>query len=243
MLELYQAYTDYHGMMAITERLLSRCALATLGSCEIVYQGREISLTPPFARLTMTDAVLQHTGVDFDTLADDAQARQAACAHGLEEQAAGLSKGELLNLFFETFVEANLRQPTFICDYPIEISPLTKRKPGRPDLVERFELFIDGREFGNAYTELNDPLDQRERFADQMRRRAAGDEEANLFDEDYCVALEYGMPPAGGLGIGVDRLVMLLTDAYSIRDVLLFPTLKPLRDARGAVEEDDGDDA
>ncbi len=242
MLELYQAYTDYHGMMAITERLLSRCALATLGTCDVVYQGREISLAPPFARLTMTQAVLQHTGVDFDALADNAQARQVARERGLEEQAAGLNKGEILNLFFETFVEEHLLQPTFICDYPIEISPLTKRKAGRPDLVERFELFIDGREFGNAYTELNDPLDQRGRFADQMRRREAGDEEANLFDEDYCVALEYGMPPAGGLGIGIDRLVMLLTDAYSIRDVLLFPTMKPLRDERVAAVEEDADD-
>jgi lysyl-tRNA synthetase class 2 len=228
MMELYQAYTDYHGMMDIAEHLISRCAQETLGSTMITYQGRSIDLTPPFRRLTMTEAVLQHTGVDFDAMVSAEEALEAAKARGVEGVKAGMSRGEVLNLFFEAFVEDHLVAPTFIYDYPIEISPLTKRKPGRPDLVERFEIFIDGREYGNAYSELNDPVDQRGRFADQARRREAGDDEANPFDEDFCVALEYGMPPAGGLGIGIDRLVMLLTDAYSIRDVLLFPTMKPI---------------
>ena len=228
MMELYQAYTDYQGMMAVAERLISRCAKEACGTTSIVYQGRPIDLSPPFKRLSMAEAVLQHTGVDFDALPSAAEAMAIAKERGVEGVKAGMSRGELLNLFFERFVEEHLVQPTFIYDYPIEISPLTKRKPGRPDLVERFEIFIDGREYGNAYSELNDPIDQRGRFADQVRRHEAGDDEANLFDEDYCVALEYGMPPAGGLGIGIDRLVMLLTDAYSIRDVLLFPTMKPL---------------
>ncbi len=228
MMELYQAYTDYHGMMSISERLISTCAQEACGTMSITYQGRAIDLTPPFCRLSMTEAVKQYTGVDFDALESAADAMTVARGRNVEGIKAGMSKGELLNLFFEAFVEEHLVQPTFIYDYPIEISPLTKRKPGRPDLVERFEIFIDGREFGNAYSELNDPIDQRGRFADQSRRREAGDDEANLFDEDYCVSLEYGMPPAGGLGIGIDRLVMLLTDSYSIRDVLLFPTLKPL---------------
>ncbi|NLN46644.1 MAG: lysine--tRNA ligase [Clostridiaceae bacterium] len=230
MMELYQAYTDYNGMMDITERLIARCAMEACGTTDVTYQGREIHLAPPFERLTMTEAVRRHAGVDFDAIADAKEALEVARERGIEEVKSGMSKGEVLNLFFEHFAEEKLVQPTFICDYPIEISPLTKRKPGRPDLVERFEIFIDGREFGNAYTELNDPVDQRGRFADQVRRREAGDDEANLFDEDYCVALEYGMPPAGGLGIGIDRLVMLLTDSYSIRDVLLFPTMKPLQD-------------
>jgi lysyl-tRNA synthetase class 2 len=230
MMELYQAYSDYNGMMDITERLIARCATEACGTTDITYQGREIHLAPPFERLTMAEAVRRYAGVDFDSIADAEEALETARRHGIEEGKRGMSKGEVLNLFFEHFAEEKLIQPTFICDYPIEISPLTKRKPGRPDLVERFEIFIDGREFGNAYTELNDPMDQRGRFADQARRREAGDDEANLFDEDYCVALEYGMPPAGGLGIGIDRLVMLLTDSYSIRDVLLFPTMKPLQD-------------
>lgn len=230
MMELYQAYTDYNGMMDITERLIARCAMEACGTTDVTYQGSEIHLAPPFERLTMTEAVRRHAGVDFDAIADAKEALEVARERGIEEAKSGMSKGEVLNLFFEHFAEEKLVQPTFICDYPIEISPLTKRKPGRPDLVERFEIFIDGREFGNAYTELNDPVDQRGRFADQVRRREAGDDEANLFDEDYCVALEYGMPPAGGLGIGIDRLVMLLTDSYSIRDVLLFPTMKPLQD-------------
>ncbi|MBP7401641.1 MAG: lysine--tRNA ligase [Clostridia bacterium] len=228
MMELYQAYTDYHGMMDIAEHLISRCAQEACGATKVVYQGREIDLTPPFRRLSMTEAVREQTGIDFDALPSAAAAVEAAHTLGIEGIKPGMTKGELLNLFFETRVEEQLTQPTFIYDYPIEISPLTKRKNGRPDLVERFEIFIGGREYGNAYTELNDPLDQRGRFADQVARREAGDEEANLFDEDYCVALEYGMPPAGGLGIGIDRLVMLLTDSYAMRDVLLFPTMKPL---------------
>ena len=229
LLELYQAYTDYKGMMELTEQLISTVAEAVNGTTTVHYQGEEIDLTPPFRRLSMQDAIKTYAGIDFDSLADTQQAADAARKAGLEEIDKSWTRGEIMNACFEAFCEPKLIQPTFIYDYPLEISPLTKKKPGKPELTERFELFIFGREFANAYSELNDPQDQRERFAMQAEKRAAGDEEANLTDEDFCQALEYGMPPTGGLGIGIDRLVMLLTDSASIRDVLLFPTMKPLR--------------
>lgn len=226
MMELYQAYTDYHGMMEIAETMVSTVAQEVLGSMKITYQGTEIDLTPPWNRLTMVEAVKQYAGVDFDAIADTAAAVAIAREKGVHLTGSPV-KGEILNLFFEEFVEPNLIQPTFILDYPVEVSPLTKRKPGKPELVERFEFFITAREFGNAYSELNDPIDQKERFLAQVKKREAGDEEANMMDDDYVTALEHGLPPTGGLGIGIDRLIMLLTDSYSIRDVLLFPTMKP----------------
>ncbi len=226
-IELYEAYTDYHGMMDITEKLIHECAMAAGGTDQITYQGEEVSLALPFARISMVEAVKTHTGVDFDQFrGDHEKARQAAKALHLEIKPAS-TWGDILNLAFEEHVEENLMAPTFVYDYPVEISPLTKRKADRPDLVERFELFITRREFANAYTELNDPLDQKERFLDQLRLREAGDEEANMMDDDFVTALEYGMPPTGGMGLGIDRLCMLLTDSASIRDVLLFPTMKP----------------
>ena len=226
MMEVYQAYSDYRGMMELTENLVATVAAEVLGTTRITYQGQEVDLTPPWTRLSMTEAVLKHSGIDFDNIKDDEEARNAAREKKLHVDAK-MTKGEVLNLMFEELVEEHLVQPTFITDYPIEISPLTKKKPGRPDLTERFELFITGREMANAYSELNDPIDQRERFVNQMKKREAGDEEANMMDDDYVNALEYGMPPTGGLGVGVDRLIMLLTDSYSIRDILLFPTMKP----------------
>lgn len=229
LLELYQAYTDYKGMMELTEQLISQAALAVQGKTVITYQEQEIDLTPPFRRQTMSEAIRQYAGVDFDQIHGDEAAAALARERGLEDYKPGMARGDVMNLFFETYCEDMLVQPTFIYDYPIEISPLTKKKSGNPELTERFELFIGGREFANAYSELNDPVDQRERFAAQMAKRAAGNDEANLLDEDFCVALEYGLPPTGGMGMGIDRLVMLLTDSYSIRDVLLFPTMKPLR--------------
>ncbi len=229
MLELYQAYGDYHTMMEITEDLISIACLDICGTYEIDYQGQALSLKPPFQRLSMIQAVRDHAGLDFDQLDSDQAAREALRAKGLTDISDKMTWGELLNLAFETFAEEKLIQPTFLIDYPIEISPLTKIKPGTDGrLTERFELFIGGREYGNAYSELNDPFDQRRRFADQQRRHEEGDEEAQLPDEDFVEALEYGMPPTGGLGIGIDRLVMLLTNQASIRDVLLFPTMKPL---------------
>ncbi|NLI59009.1 MAG: lysine--tRNA ligase [Clostridium sp.] len=226
LMEVYEAYTDYVGMMELTESLISKVAEDVLGTTVITYQGQEIDLTPPWRRLTMTEAVKEYAGVDFDKVASDEEARQIAKEKSLKVEE-GTTKGEILNLMFEEFAEEHLIQPTFIMDYPVEVSPLTKRKPDKPELTERFELFITGREMANAYSELNDPIDQKERFLDQVRKREAGDEEANMMDDDFVTALEYGMPPTGGLGIGVDRLVMLLTDSYSIRDVLLFPTMKP----------------
>jgi lysyl-tRNA synthetase class 2 len=226
MMEVYQAYTDYHGMMDLAEDMISTVALEVLGTTKIVYQGQEIDLTPPWTRITMKDAVLQHTGVDFDLINSDDEALKIAKEKGIDPEGK-TTKGEIMNLLFEEFVEPELIQPTFIMDYPVEVSPLTKRKPGKPELTERFEIFITGREFGNAYTELNDPVDQRQRLIEQARKREAGDQEANMMDEDFIAALEYGFPPTGGLGIGVDRLVMLLTDSYSIRDVIFFPTMKP----------------
>ena len=226
MMEVYQAYTDYHGMMELAESLISTVAMEVLGTTKIKYQGQDIDLTPPWTRITMIEAVSKYTGVNFDEIKTDEEARNAAKAKGMEIEGNPV-KGEVLNMMFEEFVEPNLIQPTFVMDYPVEVSPLTKRKPDRPELTERFELFITGREFGNAYSELNDPIDQRERFLEQVKKREAGDEEANMLDEDFLIALEHGLPPTGGLGIGIDRLIMLLTDSFSIKDVLLFPTMKP----------------
>jgi len=226
MMEVYEAYTDYKGMMELTESLVSTVALETLGTTKITYQGQEIDLTPPWNRLSMIEAVKKYTGVDFDTIKTDEEAKAAAEAKKVYVKP-GMTRGEILNLMFEEFVESNLVQPTFIYDYPVEVSPLTKRKPDCPELTERFEFFITGREMGNAYSELNDPIDQKERFINQVKKRDSGDEEANMMDDDFITALEYGMPPTGGLGIGVDRLIILLTDSASIRDILLFPTMKP----------------
>ena len=227
-IELYEAYTDYNGMMDITEDLIHACVQAVCGGDIITYQGEEVCLKKPFCRMTMIEAVKKYIGVDFDAFAgDNEKAHQIAKELDLPAEKRH-TWGDILNLAFEEKVEENLVQPTFICDYPVEVSPLTKRKADRPELVERFELFITRREFANAYTELNDPIDQKERFAYQMKLREQGDEEANQIDEDFITALEYGMPPTGGMGMGIDRLAMLLTDSASIRDVLLFPTMKPL---------------
>ena len=224
-LELYQAYTDYYGMMDLTENMFRYVAQEVCGTTVIPYAEETIDLGKPFERLTMVDAVKKYAGVDFDQVPDTAAAKKLADEKGVhyEERHA---KGDILNLFFEEFVEEHLIQPVFIMDHPVEISPLTKRKPDKPDYVERFELFIYGREMCNAYSELNDPIDQRERFKAQEAALAAGDEEANTTDEDFMNALEIGMPPTGGIGYGIDRLVMLLTNSPAIRDVLLFPTLK-----------------
>lgn len=227
LMELYQAYTDYNGMMDITEEMFRTVAQNVLGTTKVVYGGHELDLGKPFARKTMVDAVKEFSGVDFDQVADTAEAKRIADEHHVEYEERHV-KGDILNLFFEEFVEKNLIQPTFIIDYPVEISPLTKRKPEKPEFTERFELFIVGREYGNAYSELNDPIDQRHRFEYQEYLREAGDDEANMIDEDFLTALEYGMPPTGGLGVGIDRFVMLLTESVSIRDVILFPTMKPL---------------
>ncbi len=226
-IEIYEAYADYHDMMDLTEDLIRYAAQEACGTTRVNYQGVEIDLSH-FARMTMIDAVKQYSGVDFNEIKTDEEAQAAAKAKGLEVEKLKSSRGDIIALFFDEFVEDKLVQPTFIMDYPVEISPLAKRKPDAPELTERFEVFITGREFGNAFSELNDPIDQRARFARQAELRAAGDEEANMLDEDFLTALEYGMPPTGGLGIGIDRLVMLLTDSYSIRDVLLFPTMKPI---------------
>ncbi|MCX8129172.1 MAG: lysine--tRNA ligase [Clostridia bacterium] len=228
MMEVYEAYTDYKGMMELAENLVSTVAEEVLGTTKIMYQGQEIDLTPPWNRMTMSEAVKQYTGIDFDAVASDEEARDIAKDKKVHLEGKP-TKGEVLNLMFEEFVEEHLIQPTFIYDYPVEVSPLTKRKPDRPELTERFEIFITSREMGNAYSELNDPIDQKERFVNQVQKREAGDEEANMMDDDFVTSLEYGMPPTGGLGIGIDRLIMLLTDSYSIRDVLLFPTMKPMK--------------
>ena len=227
LMELYQAYTDYNGMMDITEEMFRTVAQNVLGTTKVVYGGHELDLGKPFARKTMVDAVKEFSGVDFDQVADTEEAKRIADEHHVEYEERHV-KGDILNLFFEEFVEKNLIQPTFIIDYPVEISPLTKRKPDKPEFTERFELFIVGREYGNAYSELNDPIDQRHRFEYQEYLREAGDDEANMIDEDFLTALEYGMPPTGGLGVGIDRFVMLLTESVSIRDVILFPTMKSL---------------
>lgn len=230
-IELYQAFTDYHGMMDIAENIIRNAANEVCDSLHIVFNGTEIDLESPFARLTMVEAVKKYSGVDFsEFMSDDEKAVAIANEKGIEIAPGKATWGDILNSFFEEFVEENLTQPTFIMDYPVEVSPLTKRKPDCPVLTERFELFILGGEYGNAYSELNDPIDQMKRFEAQMKLREAGDDEANMIDHDFVTALEYGMPPTGGLGIGIDRLVMLLTDSYSIRDVLLFPTMKPIQE-------------
>ena len=227
LMELYQAYTDYHGMMDLTENLYRYVATEVLGTPVITYDGVTMDLGKPFARITMVEAVKQYSGVDFAKIETLEQAREVAKAHGVAFKARH-AKGDILNLFFEQFVEEHLIQPTFVMDHPVEISPLTKRKPENPDYVERFELFMNGWEMANAYSELNDPIDQRARFAEQEKLFAMGDEEANHTDEDFLNALEIGMPPTGGIGFGIDRMCMLLTDSPAIRDVLLFPTMKPL---------------
>ena len=227
-IEAYQSYTDLYGMMELAESLISHCCTAVNGTTKITYQGTGIDLTPPFARITMNDAVKQYTDVDFYGLSSDEEAREKAKTLGLEIKDKTATRGKLLAEAFDAFVEDKLVQPTFVTDYPVEISPLSKRKPGHPEITERFELFIANHEYANAFSELNDPIDQRNRFVQQALERQKGDDEAMMIDEDFCLALEYGMPPTGGIGIGVDRLVMLLTDESSIRDVLLFPTMKPL---------------
>jgi len=227
-IELYAAYQDYHDMMDITEEIISTVAERVLGTTHITYQEQEIDLSLGWRRMSMIEAIKEQTGVDFATIETDEQAMEAAKKLNIEIDPIKTSRGEIINQVFEETVEETLIQPTFIYDYPVEVSPLTKRKPSDPRLTERFELFIGGREYANAYSELNDPIDQYERFKKQVEAREKGDEEANMMDEDFVTALEYGMPPTGGLGIGIDRLVMLLTDSASIRDVLLFPTMKPL---------------
>lgn len=227
LMELYQAYTDYEGMMELTESMFRYLAEKVCGSAVIKYNETVIDMSKPFERITMIDAVKKYSGVDFSQVADDEEAKALADEHHIEYEARH-KKGDIINLFFEEFCEDKMIQPTFVMDHPVEISPLTKKKPENPELVERFELFIYGREMCNAYSELNDPIDQRARFMAQEEAFAAGDEEANHTDEDFLNALEIGMPPTGGIGYGIDRLVMLLTDSQAIRDVLLFPTMKPL---------------
>ncbi len=227
LMELYQAYTDYHGMMDLTENLYRHVATEVLGTTKIVYNGIEMDLGKPFERITMLDAVKKYSGVDFNEIKTLEEAQQVARDHHIEFEERH-KKGDILNLFFEEFVEEHLVQPTFVMDHPVEISPLTKKKPENPDYVERFEFFMNGWEMANAYSELNDPIDQRERFKAQEELLAQGDEEANTTDEDFMRALEIGMPPTGGIGFGIDRMCMLLTDSQAIRDVLLFPTMKSL---------------
>ncbi len=227
LMELYQAYTDYHGMMELTENLYRHIAQEVLGTTKISYNGIEMDLGKPFERITMVDAVRKYSGVDFNEIKDLEAARKAADENHIEYEAHH-KKGDILNSFFEAFVEEHLIQPTFVMDHPIEISPLTKKKPENPEYVERFEFFMNGWEMANAYSELNDPIDQRERFKAQEELLALGDKEANTTDEDFMKALEIGMPPTGGIGFGIDRMTMLLTDSVAIRDVLLFPTMKPL---------------
>ena len=232
LMELYQAYTDYHGMMDLTENLYRFVAQEVLGTTQIVYKGIEMDLGKPFERITMVDAVKKYAGVDWNEVETLEQARELAKAHNLEFEERH-KKGDILNLFFEEYVEEHLLQPTFVMDHPVEISPLTKKKPENPDYVERFEFFMNGWEMANAYSELNDPIDQRERFKAQEELLAQGDDEANTTDEDFMNALEIGMPPTGGIGFGIDRMCMLLTGAEAIRDVLLFPTMKSIGGAEG----------
>ena len=227
-MEFYSAYEDYNDMMKMSEELISTVAQNTLGTTTITYEDKEINLAPEWKKITMIDAIKEITGVDFNTINTDAEAQAIAKEKGVQFEDIKNTRGHIINEFFETFVEETLIQPTFVMDYPVEVSPLTKRKQDDPRLVERFELFIGGREYGNAYSELNDPIDQYERFLKQVEAKEKGDEEAGGMDEDFVNALEIGMPPTGGMGIGLDRLIMLLTNSASIRDVLFFPTMKPL---------------
>ena len=227
-MEFYSAYEDYHDMMNIAEELISTVAKNVLGTTKIKYGDLDIDLTPGWKRITMIDSIKEACGVDFNTIKTDEEAQAIAKEKGVEYEEIKNTRGHIINEFFETFVEETLIQPTFIMDYPVEISPLTKRKKDQPELVERFELFIGGREYGNAYSELNDPIDQYQRFLKQVEAKEKGDEEAGGMDEDFVTALEIGLPPTGGMGIGLDRLVMLLTNSASIRDVIFFPTMKPL---------------
>ncbi len=226
-MEVYEAYTDYEGMMNLTEDLISTVAQEVLGTTKITYQGTDLDLAPGWARMTMMESIKKFAGIDFAETTTDAEAEALAKSVGIEVEK-GMTRGEIINLAFEEKVEDNLVQPTFIYEYPVEVSPLAKRYKDNPAFTERFEVFILGCEYGNAFSELNDPIDQKERFMKQVEKREKGDEEANMMDEDFVTALEYGMPPTGGLGIGIDRLIMLLTDSASIRDVLLFPTMKPI---------------
>ena len=226
-MELYQAYTDYHGMMDLTENLYRHVAQEVTGGLQLPYGEHVIDLSKPFERITMVDAVKKYANVDFNEIKDLEQARAVAKEHHIEFEERH-KKGDILNLFFEEYVEEHLIQPTFVMDHPIEISPLTKKKPDNPEYVERFEFFINGWEMANAYSELNDPIDQRERFKAQEELLAQGDDEANTTDEDFMNALELGMPPTGGIGFGIDRMVMIMTNSAAIRDVLLFPTMKSL---------------
>ena len=227
-MELYSAYDDYNDMMNITEEIFSKIAKDIFGTTKINYQETEIDLTPSWKRITMIDSIKEVTGIDFNKIESDEEALEIVKKLEIEYDENKITRGELINLVFEEKVEKTLINPTFICDYPVEVSPLTKRKKEDPRLTERFELFINGGEYANAYSELNDPIDQYERFKKQLEAREAGDEEANMLDEDFITALEYGMPPTGGLGIGIDRMIMLFTNSASIRDVLFFPTMKPL---------------
>ena len=229
-IELYSAYEDYNDMMDITEEIITRLCKKVNGTLQINYQGTNIDLETPWKRVTMIDAIKEQTGIDFETIKTDEEAMAIAKEKGVELETGKTTRGHIINEFFETFVEETLIMPTFIMDYPVEVSPLTKRKKDKPELTERFELFIGGREYANAYSELNDPIDQYERLKKQAEARANGDEEAGMMDEDFVNALEIGLPPTGGLGIGLDRIIMLLTNSASIRDVLLFPTMKPLGD-------------
>lgn len=229
-IELYSAYEDYNDMMDITEEIITRLCKKVNGTLQIDYQGTNIDLETPWKRVTMIDAIKEQTGIDFETIKTDEEAMAIAKEKGVELETGKTTRGHIINEFFETFVEETLIMPTFIMDYPVEVSPLTKRKKDKPELTERFELFIGGREYANAYSELNDPIDQYERLKKQAEARANGDEEAGMMDEDFVNALEIGLPPTGGLGIGLDRIIMLLTNSASIRDVLLFPTMKPLGD-------------
>ncbi len=227
-IELYEAYTNLEGMMNITEELIRRCANKVCGTGKISYQGEEIDLEKPFRRITMIDSIKEVTGIDFNTVETDEEAQKIAKDLNIEINPIKTTRGDIIVQVFEEKVEETLRQPTFLYEYPIENSPLTKKCKDNPRMTQRFELFIGGREYANAYSELNDPIDQYERFLKQVQAREAGDEEANMMDDDFVQALEYGMPPTGGMGMGIDRLVMLLTDSASIRDVLLFPTMKPI---------------
>ena len=228
-IELYEAYSDYNDMMNIVEELFSKVSLKVLGTTKVNYQGQDIDLAPGWKRISMIDSIKEVTGIDFNEINTDEEAVALAKERGIESpDVTKETRGDVISLFFDEYVEKTLKQPTFIYDYPIEISPLAKKKKSDPRLTERFEAFIGGREYGNAFSELNDPIDQYERFKKQVEAREAGDDEAGMMDEDFIQALEIGMPPTGGLGIGIDRMVMLLTDAASIRDVLLFPTMKPL---------------